>query len=99
MNPTCASQNHPMNRWRSIALSLLALALLGGCVYDPPYYEDPFSPGAYFGPPGPPPPRHPAYGYRYLDRPEPYLYRQYPDHSEPYLHRQRPIEDGYYSER
>ena len=61
-----------MNCWRSFVLALIASALLAGCVYVPPYYEDPVTPPPWNYPLEPYPRRYDYYGHR----PDPYLSRR-----------------------
>jgi hypothetical protein len=67
------------NRWRSLALPLLAVALMAGCVYVPPYpyyFEDPYSPSPWYHPPEPMyEPGDPYLRYRPDSR---YYQRRYP---------------------
>ena len=66
-----------MNFWRpNILLSLVAI-LLTGCVYVPPYYDDPYSPSPWLHLREPYPPRNPY--FRYQPEPDPYLRRRYRD--------------------
>jgi hypothetical protein len=63
-----------MNRWRSFIFAILASVLLGGCVYAPPFYEDPITPPPWNYPLEPYPRRYDYYGRR----PDPYLpHRRY----------------------
>lgn len=69
-----------MNPWRSTALLAIIPVLLAGCVYGPPYYEDPFSPPPWPQAAAPCPPR----GY-YLQR-----------HPDPWFQRRRHADERYY---
>ncbi len=81
-----------MNRWRFLPLWILTLGLLTGCMYEPPYYADPFSPSPWGHPLEPYPPR--GYAFRQPPPPPAYGYRQAP--AAPYAYRQRRFEDRDY---
>jgi hypothetical protein len=62
----------PMYFWRSFLIAFVAVMLLAGCVYVPPYYEDPITPPPWNYPVEPYPRRFDYYGRR----PQPYTPRR-----------------------